>query len=209
LSVDIDFLIRSIISLLVITAAFDPIKIIFFNQAIAEPKRDRIPSAVKVAFYILIVLGGAAIIGRQFLDIIGINLDAFSAVGGLIIALMGFEMLYGGGTSKAQGNDVRDKGPEEGDALLIPLTLPLIAGPGAITTTITIAAQGDSILSIAVALTGVCVVALSAFISFAWLGDFIGRARPETVVLMARLGGLLLATIGTQMMLNGLRSFLS
>ena len=209
MTLDVDFYIRSIISMLVITTPFDPVKILFFNQAISDPPRHRTASAAKVGLYVAIVLGGAALIGRQFLEILGINLNAFGAVGGLVIALMGFEMLYGGETSKAQGEKVRKQGPEEGDTLLIPLTLPLIAGPGAIATTITIASQGDSFEAVIVALVGVGAVVLTAFVSFIWLGDLIGKAKPATVSVVSRLGGLLLATIGFQMMLVGLKNFLS
>ena len=153
--------------------------------------------------------GGAALIGREFLDILGIDLDAFRTVGGLVIALMGFEMLYGGGASKAQGETVRKRGPEEEDTLLIPLTIPLIAGPGALTTTIAIAAQGDSLEGIVVALVGVAAVALAAYVSYTWLGQLIGQAKPTTVAVLARIGGLLLATIGVQMMLGGLKNYLA
>ena len=209
MTIDANFYIRSIVSMLVITSVFDPVKIIFFNRAISDPPRSHTASATKVALNVAIVLGGAALVGRQFLDLLGISLDAFSAVGGLLIAIMGFEMLYGGGTSKVQGENVRKKGPEEGDTLLIPLTLPLIAGPGAITTTISIAAQGDSSEGIIVALVGIGVVALTALFTYAWLGQLIGKAKPTTVSVLARIGGLLLATIGTQMMLGGLKNYFS
>ena len=209
MSIDLDFYIRAIISMLVITAPFDPVKILFFNQAISNPPRSRLASATKVAIYVAIVLGGAALVGRQFLDIFGINLDAFSVVGGLVIALMGFEMLYGGGSSKAQGENEREKGPEEDDTLLIPLALPLIAGPGAITTTITIAAQGDSFEAVIVALVGVIAVVLAAFVSYAWFSELLVKAKPATISVLARIGGLLLATIGFQMLLGGLKNFFS
>lgn len=204
---DADLYIRSVISMLAITTAFDPIKVLFFNKAISDPPRGRFASAARVALYIAVVLGGSALIGREFLNILGIDLDAFRAVGGLVIAIMGFEMLYGGETSKAQGEDVRQRGPTEEDTLLIPLTLPLIAGPGAIATTITIASQGESGEGIIVALVGVAAVVLSAFVAFTWLGELIGKARAETVSILSRIGGLLLATIGTQMMLGGLKNF--
>lgn len=209
MDLDLDLYINSVISLLVITAAFDPVKIIFFNKAVSHLQGSRVTSAARVALYIIIILGGSALIGRGFLNILGIDLDAFSAVGGLIITLIGFEMLYGGDPSMAQGENVRERGPEEDDSLLLPLTLPLIAGPGAITTTITIASQENTNESVLVALIGVCVVAISAFVSFAWLGDIIGKAKPTTVSLLVRIGGLLLATIGAQMMLNGIKNFFS
>lgn len=207
MTIDVGFLVQSIISMLVITLPLDPIKILFFNRAIADPPRDRTRSAAKVALYVAIILGVTVLVGRELLDLLGIDLNAFSVVGGLIITLMGFEMLHGGGTSKAQGEDHRQVGPEEDDALLIPLTLPLIAGPGAITTAITISASQSSSEGIIVALIAVGVVVLTAFIAYALLGEAITKIRPATISVVARIGGLLLATIGVQMMLGGLDRF--
>jgi multiple antibiotic resistance protein len=203
---DVNFLIQAIISMVVITLPMDPVKVMFFNEAIENPPRNRIWAAGRVALYVAIILGGAALVGQRLLDILGVNLDAFAVVGGVIIALMGFEMLYGGGGSKTQGEDKRQAGPEEGDALLIPLTLPLVAGPGAMTTTIAIAAsrEGDGVTA---ALIGVGVVVLIAFISYAFLGGLFTRIKPATMAIVTRIGGLLLATIGVQMMLGGLDRF--
>ena len=204
MSIDIDLCFKAAIALLVITAPFDPVKILFFSQAITDPKRKRWNAALAVSTYTSIILAGSALIGQEFLELMDINLHAFSAVGGLVIALMGFEMLYGGAASKAQGQETRARGPEEGDALLVPLTLPLIAGPGAIATTITIAAQEGGIIA---ALVGTGVVVLVVLASYSWLGELVERATPATVAILARIGGLLLATIGAQMMLGGLKNF--
>ena len=204
MSTDIELYFKAAIALLVITAPFDPVKILFFSQAISDKKRSRHDAALTVSIYVAAILFGTALIGQEFLELLGIDLNAFSAVGGLVIALMGFEMLYGGGASKAQGQDTRAKGPEEGDTLLVPLTLPLIAGPGAIATTITIAAQDGGLMP---ALISAGAVVLAVFASNAWLGQLIERAKPATVAILARIGGLLLATIGAQMMLGGLKNF--
>lgn len=206
MSIDVAFLVQSIISLIVITTPFDPVKVLFFNQAIESPPRNRTWAAGRVALYVAVILGGTALVGRQLLAVLGIDLDAFSVVGGLIIALMGFEMLYGGGGSKTQGEDHRQAGPEEGDALLIPLTLPLIAGPGAMTTTITITAGGNG-EGLTAALIGAGVVALIAFVTYALLSEVFEKIRPATMAVVARIGGLLLATIGVQMLLGGLARF--
>ena len=49
------------------------------------------------------ILGVAALIRRELLEILGINLGAFGVEGGLVVALMGFEMLCGGTSSRTQG----------------------------------------------------------------------------------------------------------
>lgn len=206
MSVDVEFMVQAIISMVVITLPMDPVKILFFNEAIESPPRNRTWAAGRVALYVALILGGTALAGRQLLDLLGVNLDAFSVVGGLIIALMGFEMLYGGGGSKTQGEDKRQAGPEEGDALLIPLTLPLVAGPGAMATTITIAASRDG-EGLTAALIGAGVVTVIAFLSYALLSGLFTKVRPATMAVISRIGGLLLATIGVQMLLGGLAKF--
>lgn len=204
---DADLVGRAVVSLLVITAVLDPVKILFFNQAVATHPRGRRAAALQVAFYIIVILGGAALVGKQFLDLLGIDLNAFTAVGGFIIMSMGFEMLYGGEPSRAQGEKEREEGPEDSDTLLIPLSLPLIAGPGAITTTITIASQDSSWDGVWAALIAVAAVAVAAFMTFAWLGGLVAKAKEKTMTILTRIGGLLLATIGAQMMFNGLKNF--
>ncbi len=206
-TVDADFIVRVIIGLLVITAPFDPVKLLFFNQVLSDRPQSRTGAAVKLAVYVTVILAISALIGKELLEAMGINLDVFGAVGGLVIAGMGFEMLYGGGASKAQGEDEREEGPEEGDGLLIPLAIPLIAGPGAITTTITFSSQNTSAEGFVAMTIAIAIVAVVTFAFYRYLGDALARVKPTTVAILARLGGLLLATLGFQMFLNGLKNF--
>ena len=206
-AVDGDFIARVVIGLLVITAPFDPVKLLFFNQIVTDRPQSRTGAALKLTLYVSIILAISALVGKELLEAIGINLNVFGAVGGIVIAGMGFEMLYGGGASKAQGEDEREEGPEEGDGLLIPLAIPLIAGPGAITTMITFSSQNtstDGLVAMAIAIGAVGVV---TFLFYRYLGDLLARVKPTTVAILARLGGLLLATLGFQMLLNGLKNF--
>ncbi|GAA5317174.1 MAG: NAAT family transporter [Candidatus Pelagadaptatus aseana] len=204
---DIDFLIRSAVSLLVITSPYDAVKVLFFNNAIAGTGQGTKSAAVKVCFYILLVLGGTAIFGRQLLELLGVDMNAFRITGGLLIVIMGGEMLFGGGGSHAQGENVRKDGPEENDALFIPLTLPLIAGPGAIATTISIVAHPEAVQPVLSALIAVGIVALVAFLSFTWGSRAIQKIKPSIMASISRIGGLLLVTIGIQMGLVGLKQF--
>ena len=51
------------------------------------------------------------------------------------------------------------------------------------------------------------VVCVLVFVGFAFLGDLIARLRPSATAMLARVGGMLLATIGTQLLLGGIRNF--
>jgi len=206
-TVDLDFIVRVVIGLVVITAPIDPVKLLFFNKVVDDSGANRTAAAVKLTIYVSIILGISVLVGKELLEALGVDLNAFSAVGGLIIAGMGFEMLYGGTPSRAQGEDQREEGPSEGDGLLIPLAIPLIAGPGAITTTITFSSQNTSVDGLIAMGIAVGIVAVLTFLFYRYLGDAIARVKPNTIAILARLGGLILATIGVQMLLNGLKMF--
>ena len=209
---DISFLIQSIIAMVIITTPPDPAKILLFNTTIEAQGKARTASALLVAGVVLVILAGAALIGGPLLNLLGINLDAFSFVGGLIIFAMGVEMLYGGAPSRAQGGDIEKKvqaegAEEEDEGLIIPLSIPLIAGPGAIVTAITISSRGQDIDGYIAAIAGAITVAIVTFASMNWLGGLIAKLSRQATALLIRIGGLLLATIGAQMFLGGLKNF--
>lgn len=203
---DWNFIAKSVIAMLVITAPPDPAKLIFFNAAIARENIHRSAGALRVAFVVAFVLGIGALGGAQIAEALGIDLNAFSIVGGIVVAGMGFEMLYGGGQSKAQGQDAAKQGPDEDSGLIMPLAIPLIAGPGAIVTAVSISTSNPEHGMVG-ALSGVAAVAGATFISFVWLGGLLAKVPANATALLMRLGGLLLATIGTQMLLGGLKQF--
>ena len=209
---DLNLLILSIIAMVLITAPPDPAKILLFNTTIEAQGKARTASALLVAGVVLVILAGAALIGGPLLNLLGINLDAFSFVGGLIIFAMGVEMLYGGAPSRAQGGDIEKKvqaegAEEEDEGLIIPLSIPLIAGPGAIVTAITISSRGQDIDGYIAAIAGAITVAIVTFASMNWLGGLIAKLSRQATALLIRIGGLLLATIGAQMFLGGLKNF--
>ncbi len=197
---------QSIIGLLVITAPPDPVKLVFFNSVVAEKGLSRSTAAFRVAAVVFVVLGVSAVAGKQIFQLIGIDLNAFSVVGGIIVAGMGFEMLHGGTQSKTQGQKEAVDGPDEDSGLLMPLAIPLIAGPGAIATVVTMASanEGEGVVE---ALIGVGAVAIIAFVSFAFLGGLLAKVSTRTTALLLRMGGMLLATIGAQMVLGGVKRF--
>src|SRR5688572_770095 len=102
------------------------------------PARERHGAALRVAIGVFFVLTVAAVAGLQLLGLLGIEVAAFRAAGGLLLVVMGLEML--------QGREPEAHGAERGsddaeDALWIPLVMPLLAGPGAIVTTVTLAVR--------------------------------------------------------------------
>jgi len=97
-----------------------------------------------VALTVFIVLAVAVFIGESLLELIGASLPAFRVGGGLVLLLMALAMLnaQAGGVrqSRAEAQEL-----EEGELQgVVPLAIPLLAGPGAISTSI-IAVEGGSL----------------------------------------------------------------
>ena len=91
----------------------------------------------------------------------------------MLVAAMGFEVLYGGTAASAQGKQDAASGPGEGGGLIMPLSIPLLAGPGATLTVITmVSSRPDGNIN---ALIGTAVVALTIFVSFRFLGAVLAR----------------------------------
>lgn len=203
----VEIYIQASIAIFMIVNPIDPVKIIIFNDVVSNKGLHRRTAAIKIAVIVFCILTVVALVGRELLQLLGINLGAFGVVGGLVVALMGFEMLYGGVSSKTQGAGETEDESVEDEGLIMPLAIPLMAGPGAITTVVTVSTMKDDGSTITAAVVGVAVVSILVFVGFAYLSGLIARMKPASAAMMARIGGLLLATIGAQLMLGGIRTF--
>jgi len=162
-------------------------------------------AAIRVALSILIILVASALIGLKVLSIFGISLDVFRIVGGMIIAYMGFDMLRGRQT-------VGQASPADDDAAAPSSLAPLMmfaAGPGTITAVVTLAAvhtpDGLPVTAIVAAVIGAGVT-FAALLLAVGMGSHVGR---RTQAIVTRFMGLIVASMGMQFVLTGLKAFLS
>jgi len=202
---DLNFYAQAIISVLVIT---DPITRGIFFKSLTEHEPERRREYVrKITITVAIVLGVAALAGREILDLIGINLGAFGIAGGIVVALMGFEMLFGGEPSRAQGGKEAHEKPESFEgSVIVPYAIPFIAGPGAMTLVITLAASTDNGEGTLAALIAVAVAVVLLPIGHMFISDKVNLSE-NAMSIATKFGGLLITTIGIQLMLNGIDTF--
>jgi multiple antibiotic resistance protein len=160
-------------------------------------------AAVRVTLSILIILVASALIGLKILGVFNISLDVFKIVGGMIIAYMGFDMLRGDQT-------VGQAPPTEGNGAASTSLAPLVmfaAGPGTITAVVTLAAvhtpDGFPVTAVVAAVIGAAVTLASLLLAVG-LGSRIGR---DTRSVVTRFMGLVVASMGMQFVLTGLKAF--
>lgn len=149
-----------------------------------------------------------AIGGREIFSLFGITLPAFRVAGGVLVALIGFHMLQGNHSSIHKSSD-EDNEASKGsvvDIAITPLGIPLLAGPGTIATAMNFTAESSfpEIVRVLAAFGLICVLTFLAFLSGPWFQRTMGQ---NAIKVVSRLMGLILAVIGVQMLLDGIRGW--
>jgi len=194
--------------LLAFTALFgivDPIGVVPLFLALTskdDEQRRRLLArrACLVAGGVMIVF---ALAGERLLAGLGISLDAFRIAGGLLMLVTAFEQLRAAPPSTRSSAEEASEGTVKDDVSVVPLAMPLLAGPGAIAAAMVLMARAESVTQRALVVTAIAATLAIAYAAMR-SGHLIARALGTTGRLVAeRLMGLLLAAVATQFILDG------
>lgn len=196
---------RFFIALLVILDPFAGIPVFAALTQRLNPAQRK-TAALLVTLTVLAVLWVFALTGETVLRWLGTGLDAFRVGGGLVLLLMGFEMLHGGiPAGQVPGTDATDSRPTDATVAVVPLGIPFLAGPGAISTVV-IEAQVATSPAHAVTVLGCIAVACLLLWVALRLADPIGRLLGHLgLTVMNRLFGLIVVVLAVELMASGLR----
>lgn len=159
--------------------------------------------SVGIAFGLVTVF---ALAGNLIFQVFGITLSAFQIAGGLLILLIGFQMVQGTPSSVHQPRPSVAEGSKAAalDIAISPLATPLMAGPGTLTTAMIFSGQSTGHVVISIICFGLlCGITLVFFLFGARFVRFIG---PGALGAMLRMMGLILAVIGVQMLITGIKA---
>lgn len=146
-----------------------------------------------------------SLLGHLIFSMFGITLSAFRIMGGVLVALIGYHMLQGQQSSVHNPNsdDIADSIETQLSTSVSPLAVPILAGPGTIATAMNFSAAGGSELVITLVAFGVlCVVTYIFFVSGQSMVRFLGQSGLNVIT---RMMGLILAVIGVQMLIEGIK----
>ncbi|WP_297691419.1 MarC family protein [Phenylobacterium sp.] len=195
-------------------ALIDPVgNVPFFAAGTAGVSaRDRAQLAVYIALFVLGFLTFFYFTGLGLLAFFGISLSAFRIAGGVILFVLGLDMVRDDlSTKSAEVADAQPKSRREAvtqrfERMIVPFAMPLLIGPGAISTVIIYASQAKA-FGLAGAAVGVAVIALVAvstllsFLATPLITRALGRIGLTIVV---RVLGLILCAMAVQFILAGL-----
>jgi multiple antibiotic resistance protein len=171
----------------------------------ADPKRRK-RMARKAALTCFIVLTSFALGGQLLFKMFGITLPAFEVAGGLILLLIGLDMLEAKRSATQEATGDTEEASQKEDAGIVPLGIPMLAGPGAISSVMVLVGQVPSLWHWEMgAILGA--IAVTALVSY-WVLAGAGRVRQvmgETGIrILVRIMGLLLVALAMQFFVNGL-----
>ena len=180
------------------------------EKSLAEQKKAAITCALAIFIILVIVVWT----GHIILEAFGISTSAFQVAGGLVIILLGLSMLNGHNADSGKkhssmhySNSEHDEAKSSDSVAIVPMAIPLIAGPGAITTIIihTQALSAGHIIVDKLFMTGI-VIFLSLIIGgcFYFASWFNRVLSASTIQITTRIMGLVLMAIAFDMLGSGL-----
>ena len=190
-----------IINPLLVTSVF----ITLTASATAESKRAIIRKTTLIAFIVLLVF---AAFGTLVFKFFAITIGAFQIAGGIILFSVAMGMLHARISRTKQTPEEMDEAMSREDIAVVPLAIPIVSGPGAITTVVVLSGETHAIAGMAILFFAIVVSMAIVFVMLrnaARIQRFIGHSGLN---ITTRLMGLVLAAVAVQFVIHGVESVL-
>lgn len=186
----------------------NPIGAIPTFMALTENRsnEEKIRIAVICSSSVFMVLLSALIGGEPVLNFFGIGLPAFRVAGGILVLLMGISMLHASPDRSRHTPEEQAESYDKESVAVVPLAIPLLSGPGAISTTIVYGHMGHSwshYVLVACVILSVALIVLAAMLAAPKIAGVMGKTGMNVVT---RVMGLILASIAVEFIAKGLTS---
>jgi multiple antibiotic resistance protein len=187
-------------------AIVDPVASIpvFLGTTTGYPDSERHRITQVVAITVFCVLAIAALIGTQLLNFFGISIPSFLIAGGILLLLMAIAMLQARESGIRQTPDEAAEVAERDAVAVVPLGIPLLAGPGAISTMIIATHQAEGVIHRLMLLIPAVIVAIAVWWTFAAATRISTRLGTTGMNIITRVMGLIIAAIGVEYIYRGI-----
>jgi multiple antibiotic resistance protein len=171
------------------------------TQGLPEAKRRAIGRRACLTAAVLMMI--FLVVGERLLNFVGITIPAFRIAGGILLFLTALDMLFERRQARREHNAEDGLDPAH-DPSVFPLAIPLIVGPGAITTIILFSGRAESIAeygAIAGVILANLVIVYLTFLAAPWIEKVLGRTG---INVLTRVLGMLLAALAVQFVVDGI-----
>ena len=174
-------------------------------NATPRAKRTIIQKTTIIAFLVLLVF---AISGTLVFKFFSITIGAFQIAGGIILFSVAMGMLHATASRTKQTPEEMDEAMSRDDIAVVPLAIPMVSGPGAITTVIVLSGEARAIPSMAILFLAIVVAMVIVFIMLRNAARIQKYLGPSGLNITTRLMGLVLAAVAVQFVIRGVESIL-
>ncbi len=140
------------------------------------------------------------ILGKYLFQLFGITIPAFKITGGILLFYVGFEMLQ---SKKSKIHHQEEVEPDDGVAIS-PLAIPILAGPGTIVTAMNDVTKG-SYIHIAIVVAIFALMIYLTYVAFSLSEKIMEKLGQNLITVVGKIMGLILAIIGTDMAISGIK----
>lgn len=168
-----------------------------------EAKRRRMARTASVVTGLLLVV--FALLGNWVFRFLGITMPAFQMAGSVVLLLVALDMVRAQRSKVQETEEETAAGHEKDDIAVTPLAVPMLAGPGALTTVVLLHQRAGTLPKQLALMVVIGLVAFSCFVVFALAARSTRWLNPIALRISTRIMGLLLAAIAFQFLLNALR----
>jgi multiple antibiotic resistance protein len=159
--------------------------------------------AWKASLTALVFLSSFAVGGQFIFKMFGITLPAFEMAGGIILLLIGLDMLQAKRSPTQESHEEASAAAAKEDAGIVPLGIPMLAGPGAVTSVMVLVGQAETRWQMAAILSAILITAVVCYLVLG-NSDRVARKLGETGIrILVRIMGLLLVALAVQYFVNG------
>jgi multiple antibiotic resistance protein len=171
----------------------------------SEHRRRTVRSAVLTAFAVLTVF---ALLGGTIFQLFGITIHAFRIAGGVIFFGIGMDMLQAKRSRVKTTEEEEREGMNKEEVGVTPLGIPMITGPGAITTVMVLMTQARDPFFVGILFTAILLVLMLTFVVLSTAPRVVGFFGQTGLNVMTRIMGLLVTVIAVQFVVDGSRPIL-
>jgi multiple antibiotic resistance protein len=172
---------------------------IFLGLASGKTVKEQRKLAWQAAAVSLFVIVSFALFGNAILGYLNISLAALQGAGGILLLITGLGLLTG---SLTESNSAASK-----NIALVPLGTPLLAGPGAIVTTMLYVQKSEGNDQLAALAIAIFAVHFLIGLTFMFSTKILSVIKDSGVELLARIAGLLLSAIAVEMIISSIKAF--
>jgi multiple antibiotic resistance protein len=180
---------------------------IFMSLTYHQPPERRARTALSSVLAAAAILTLFSIAGNHLLPLLGITLPALQISGGILLLLLSVEMVFARQSGLRSTTDAeKSEAQHKNDVTIFPLAVPLIAGPGAITSSVMLMerASGHVEMQAVVIALMLGVLALT-YIAFLAASRLMGLLGVTGINVIGRTLGIILAALAVQFMIEGLQ----